>query len=75
MRLVFSGAVQSGEGDGAASTAPWGLSRSTGSSNLEEDTGTQAGKARTVIRTLETVVQEQTSEISQICGCAFPLTM
>ena len=71
VRLVFSGAVQSGEGaGGAASPAPWGLSRSTGSTSFEEDTGTQAGKARVVIRTLETVVQEQTTEISQICGCA-----
>lgn len=76
VRLVFSGAVQSGESDGgAASAVPWGLSRSTGSNNFEEDTGTQAGKARTVIRTLETVVQEQTTEISQICGCAPPCDM
>lgn len=66
---MFSGAVQSGEG-GAAAAAPRGLSRSTGSSGFADDTDTQAGRARAVISALETVVEEQTSEISHICGCA-----
>lgn len=74
VRLVFSGAVQSGEG-GAAAAAPRGLSRSTGSASFDDDTDTQAGRARAVIRSLENVVEEQTTEISQICGCVVSRSM
>lgn len=70
VRLVFSGAVQSGEGGGGAG-APRSLLRSTGSASYDTDTDTQSGRARAVISALENVVEEQTTEISQICGCVW----
>jgi hypothetical protein len=74
VRLVFSGAVPSGEGSMApAGAAMRGLSRSTGSTAFDEDAEAGTGTARAVVRALESVVEEQTTEISQICGCAAPV--
>lgn len=66
---MFSGAVQSGEG--GAGGASRGLShfRSTGSGALDDGGASQSGRSQDVLGALGAVVQEQTTEITQICRC------
>lgn len=71
VRLVFSGAVQSGEGGGggAVGALSRGLSfaRPADGAGLDTEEERQAGRAADVLDALQAVVEEQTTEITHIC--------
>jgi len=70
VRLVFSGAVQSGEGIGGGGAMTRGLSFARANSQqLGSDEERQSGRVRDVLAALEAVVEEQTTEITHICRC------